>query len=170
MKPAPSSTLPESETQTTVVVRETTPTGVLGSLKNALSSAVSGAIISGGLGTVIGTLIGAYNGMDSSELYTDELDADGQIKLGGGSLLSPEVGPTYIVNDGEGIREALETNPEQTAAALSGMNTGLQVGTSSMIGGAALGVVKGGWVDYIVKERELSADPAKAATTKTYYV
>lgn len=62
----------------------------------------------------------------------------------------------------------IESHPALTTGIINGVNGGVQNMIGGTIGGAAVGAVKGGWVDYIIKERELSNNPENTTSPTVY--
>lgn len=140
-------------TTVSIVERTEEPIGFMENAWEAAKGALKGALISGGLSAVVSGIIGALGGMNGSGAYLEQLDETGQIKLGGAKIPLVGVGPQVVL--GEGVREALETQPAATGMALGAANSALNVGTSAALVGSAVGAIKGGWVDTIIRERTI---------------
>lgn len=159
----------ENEKEVTLIERETRAAGIVGSLTNSLKSSATGAAIAGAVSGVVGLIFGSMFGGDSAEEIIEEVMEEGKLSLGGGAHFAPGLG-FYVDIPKDAALSMLESRPEFTANMINGINGGVQNAIGGTIGGAAVGAVKGGWVDYIIKERELSQQQeAGSPDTPTIY-
>lgn len=156
--------LGDHPTITTVVERIDAPMTWWENIKSATLGAVKGSLISGLLSGLVGGVIGAISGANSAETYTNQLETNGSIKLGGFNIPGIGVGPSITVVPEMGVGEALQSNPMITGAALGATNAALNVGTSAALVGAGVGYIKGAWSDRVIKERIIKQEQAPERT------
>lgn len=140
-----------------IIERTEVPVGIGASLVNAARESFKDALISGGLTSAVGMVLGALDGYSNPQPFINESQTSTGVTLGGQSVFGIAQVPTVTLGPESGVKEALASDPNLTAAGLGAADTALRLGVPAAVVGAGVGAIKGGWVDYITKEREIKA-------------